>query len=249
MPDLPTFEDAAACFFDFDGTLVELAAHPDAVLVDDALRTALERLSRRLAGCVAIITGRRVADIDRMLAPLRLPVAGVHGAERRRADGDWVRAPQPPLGAAAAHLRAWCARHPGAWLEEKPGALALHFRGADALEAPARAVIDEALALEGGEVLALVAGKKLFELRAAHVDKGAAVRAFLAEPPFNGRRPWFFGDDVTDEDAFVAVRGLGGVTVKVGDGATAAEHRLRGPADLRRWLHDQTDTFHEEPSR
>lgn len=249
MADLPRFEGAAACFFDFDGTLVELAAHPDAVQVDDALRAALSRLARRLDGSVAIVSGRRVSDIDRLLAPVQLPVAGVHGAERRRGDGEWVRAPLPPLEAAAAHLRAWCARHPGAWLEEKPGALALHFRGADGLEAPARTAIDEALARVAGEALALIAGKKLYEIRSAHVDKGGAVRAFLAEPPFLGRRPWFFGDDVTDEDAFVAVRAVGGVTVKVGDGATAAEHRLRGPADLHAWLREQTDPFDEEPSR
>lgn len=246
MWDLPTLEDAAACFFDFDGTLVELAAHPDAVRVDDALRDSLERLTRRLDGSVAIISGRRVADIDRMLAPLVLPVAGVHGAERRRADGTWVRAPLPSLDAASAYLRTWCAQHPRTWLEEKSGALALHFRGADDLENPARAAIAAARALLGETDFAVLAGKKLFELRAADVHKGAAVRAFVAETPFRNRRPWFFGDDVTDEDAFAVVRELGGVTVKVGDGASAAEHRMREPAELRAWLYAQTSHFHED---
>ena len=246
MWDLPKLTGAAACFFDFDGTLVELAAHPDAVHVDDAVRTSLARLVRQLDGSVAIISGRRVAEIDRMLTPLLLPVAGVHGAERRRADGTWVRAPLPPLDSASAYLRAWCTQHPRTWLEEKPGALALHFRGADDLEEAARAAIGAARALLENEDFAVLAGKKLFELRAADVHKGAAVRAFIAEPPFRGRQPWFFGDDVTDEDAFVVVRALGGVTVKVGDGASAAEHRMREPADLRAWLQAQTTHYDED---
>lgn len=246
MAELPRLEGAAAVFFDFDGTLVELAAHPDAVRVGAPLRAALVRLTRRLDGSVAIVTGRCVADIDRMLAPLVLPVAGVHGAERRRSDGGWVRAPLPRLDAARAHLRAWCALDPRAWLEEKPGALALHFRGADDLEEPARVAVAEAQALVGADAVATLAGKKLFELRAADVHKGAAVRAFLAEAPFLGRRPWYFGDDLTDEDAFVVVRALGGVTVKLGDGETAAEYRLRAPAELHAWLRGLTDAFDEE---
>ena len=76
-----------AIFTDFDGTLVELAETPDAVHVDETLADQLQRAVTELDSAFAVITGREIADIDRYLAPLHLPIAGAHGTQRRRADG------------------------------------------------------------------------------------------------------------------------------------------------------------------
>lgn len=236
MADLPVLGDAAACFFDLDGTLVEIAAHPSSVNVEPGLVDALAALARRLHGGIAIVSGRVIADVDRVLAPLLLPVAGVHGAQRRTADGRVLLAAVSGLAAAAEWLREWASSHPGSWLEEKPGALAMHYRGADHLADAVSTAMTQAQALVTGPGLRVLRGKKLVELTTASVHKGDAVRAFLDEAPFRGRKPWYFGDDVTDEDAFAVVRTLQGVGVKLGAGATLAEHRLAGPAALHEWL-------------
>ncbi|MDA1184142.1 MAG: trehalose-phosphatase [Acidobacteria bacterium] len=236
MPSLPQVEDDCAFFFDFDGTLAEIATRPEAVRVDAAVPVALQALSQRNRGAVAVISGRPIAEIDQHLSPVVVPAAGVHGVEHRDGSGRFTRLPLPDLRAAAAVLRAWCADHPGARLEDKPGALALHYRGVDELEAACLAVMTFARDAVETVPMVVLHGKKVVELKPAAADKGRAIKAFMAESPFAGRRPWFFGDDVTDEDAFDTVQSLGGVAVKVGPGETIAAHRLADPERLREWL-------------
>lgn len=240
MPNLPPIEEDDAFFFDFDGTLADIAAHPEAVWVDAGVPPALLALQRLSGGAVAVISGRPIAEIDQHLHPIALMAAGVHGVERRAPDGAVSRLPLPDLAAARAALQAFCDAHPGARLEAKPGALALHYRGADALEAACLAAMAQARDSVQGVSMVLLHGKKVVELKPAGADKGRAVAAFMAEPPFVGRRPWFFGDDVTDESAFDAVQALGGVAVKIGPGDTVAAHRLPDPGALRAWLYAQT---------
>jgi len=236
MLTLPPTDRHCAFFFDFDGTLTEIAAHPEAVRVDAAVPAALQALSRLNHGAVAVVSGRPIAEIDQHLSPATLPAAGVHGVEHRNTSGQITRMPLPELGAVTAVLQAWCTDHPGARLESKPGALALHYREADALEAACLVAMTRARGMIKDVPMVLQRGKKVVELRPAAADKGQAVRVFMAEPPFAGRRPWFFGDDVTDEDAFSTVQSMGGVAVKVGSGETRAAHRLAGPEDMREWL-------------
>lgn len=233
---LPPVDDACAFFFDVDGTLADIAADAASVRLDADLPAVLLALACRAGGALAVVSGRPIEQIDRLLHPAALAAAGVHGVERRDAAGRVTRLDLPDLAPAAAWVQAWCDRHPGARLEHKPGALALHYRGADALEAPCLAVMAQARDRVASAGLALMHGKKVVELKPAAADKGRAVHAFMAEPPFTGRRPWYFGDDVTDEHAFDAVQALGGVTVKVGPGATLAAHRLPDPDAVRQWL-------------
>ena len=237
IPPLP--DRGCAVFFDFDGTLASLADHPQAVQVPEGLLRHLGSLTEWLGGAVAIVSGRPIADIDRFLDPLRLPVAGVHGAERRSADGHTRRLPVPDLREAARLIEALCARDPRLLMEAKPGAIALHYRQADELEDRCLATMAEAVTRVDG--MALLRGKKVVELKPRRATKGAAVRAFLDERPFRLRRPWFFGDDVTDEGAFEAVQALGGTAVKIGEGETLAAHRLASPEALWTWLARATE--------
>lgn len=233
-PPLPP--RGSAFFIDFDGTLAELAPRPEAVLVAPAVPRALQRLAELHAGAVAILSGRPVAEIDLFLAPLQLPAAGVHGAERRGSDGQLRRLPLPSLEPLHGALRAFVAPHPGLQLEHKPGALALHYRGAPALEDECLAVMARVQGLVDG--LALQRGKCVVELKPRGASKGQALRRFLDERPFRHRRPWVFGDDVTDESAFEVALALGGVAVKVGAGETLAPFRLESPAHLHQWLEE-----------
>jgi trehalose 6-phosphate phosphatase len=234
MSELPLLTPGCAVFLDFDGTLAEIASHPQAVTVPASVPSRLAALSTALNGALAIVTGRPIAEIDHFLAPLQLPAAGVHGAERRDVNGAWQRLPAPALDAVLGPLQALCAAHPGLLLERKSVALALHYRLAPALEAECLAAMTRAL--EQLPDMTLMRGKQVLELKPRAAGKDGAVRAFLAETPFRGRRPWFFGDDITDEVAFEAVQAQGGVAVKVGEGATQARYRLEGPAALQHWM-------------
>ena len=230
-----------ALFLDFDGTLVDLAARPDEVAVAPGLVATLGELHRRLGGSLAIVSGRPLAQIDAMLAPLVLPAAGVHGMERRGADGVLRAAPAPALDVVRAQALELAARHPGLWLEEKYGALALHYRQAPLLARLCKSTMAEAIRDCPG--LLMLEGKMIVEVKAAGITKGTAVRDFLGEAPFAGRRALFAGDDTTDEAGFAYVQEIGGLGLKVGPGPSVARHRIGSAAALRAALAHVADSL------
>lgn len=234
---LPPLAADWAFFLDVDGTLLEHADTPDAVRVDGAMRNLLSDLQAGARGALALISGRSVADLDRLFAPLALAAAGQHGAERRDGAGRVHRHdfPEAPVRRAAARLAAFAGAHPGLLLEDKGRSLALHYRLAPRLEDEARALVDEVLS-ELGEGFELQRGKMVLELRPGGRDKGSSIAEFMAEAPFRGRVPVFVGDDLTDEFGFGVVNGMGGVSVKVGEGTSQARWRIADAAAVRAWL-------------
>lgn len=223
-----------ALFLDFDGTLIDLAPQPEAIVVPAGLVSTLRILSDYLDGALALISGRPIEQIDRFLQPLHLPVAGVHGAERRSGGGDVTLLATHPLQRVEQAAAALVARHPGLRMERKRGSLALHYRLAPELEPLCLQAMEEAVAASAG--LTLLRGKMVVEAKPHCATKGRAIEAFLQEAPFAGRTPVFVGDDFTDETGFATVQRLHGVGIKVGEGATVARHRLDSPASLREQL-------------
>ncbi|MFH1044274.1 MAG: trehalose-phosphatase [Pseudomonadota bacterium] len=226
-----------ALFLDIDGTLLEFAAHPRAVTVDAELTHLLRALYEKTGGAVALISGRTVADADSLFVPLKLCVAGQHGAERRDFAGG-LHLHAPPLDGlrrAAERLRRLVCAHPGLVLEEKGMNLALHFRGAPLLRAELVPHF-ERLVSELGQDFELQEGKMVLEIKPTGKDKGTAIEAFMQEHPFRGRVPIFIGDDLTDEYGFALVRRLGGHSIKVGPGASVAEWHLADASAVRGWL-------------
>lgn len=220
-----------AVFTDFDGTLVDIAETPDAVSVPEELTEELDLAIRNFDHAFALITGREIADIDRFLHPLQLPVAGAHGAQRRRVDGSLEMPDERIITGAQEIARAvapLAEAHPEVLVEAKEGSVAVHFRKAPDLEATCHLLLEEAL--HDHPDFTLVPGKMVVEARPAAFDKGAALRAFMQEEPFAGRIPIFIGDDRTDEDAFLAAQELGGIGIKLGPGETFARMRI---ADVR----------------
>ncbi len=213
-----TLAPDCALFLDFDGTLVDIADRPEDVVVPPTLIHTLQGLQGWLGGAIAIVSGRPVEQIDSHLRPLVLPVAGVHGAERRRAQGGMVKADVPPLHLPLEAAQALARRHAGLQVERKRGSVALHYRQAPELESTCLAAMQAATDASPG--LTLLRGKMVLEAKPSSVSKGHAIEAFLQEAPFCGRRPVFIGDDVTDEVGFAAVQRLGGLGVKVGEGAS-----------------------------
>jgi trehalose 6-phosphate phosphatase len=227
-----------ALFLDFDGTLAEIAEHPDDVNIHPPLPSTLAAVSEALDGALAIVSGRPLRQIDALLAPLTLPVAGLHGLERRDAGGRVVRAESPAgeLESARRALAEFVRGAPDLVLEDKGLTLALHFRRAPTRRAECRRAVDRALA-KGSGALHVLEGKMVYEIKPTGVDKGKAIAAFLGEPPFAGRVPVFAGDDVTDEDGFALVNGRGGVSIRVGDGtATRAGWRAASVDEFLDWL-------------
>lgn len=224
-----------ALFLDIDGTLVDIAPAPDAIAIPAGLGGDLLGVMTRLGGAMALVTGRAIPYVDRLFAPHRFPLAGLHGAEMRLPDGRMhLPAITPALLRARERMRAAALDLPGTMLEDKGAALALHFRGAPQHREGVEAAMREAAALAGpGWVLQR--GKMLVELKPARADKGAALKTFMEAVPFAGRRPVAVGDDLTDEDMFAAAIALGGQAIRVGedDRGSLASDRLRSPAQLR----------------
>lgn len=231
----PPWPPEPAVFLDLDGTLIEIAQRPDAVTRSARLDALLARLPAATSKAVAIVSGRAVADLDRLLAPHRLPVAGIHGLERRRADGKVVRAPVALdwIHGARDAMDRFAETHPGLLLENKGASLALHYRSRPELEDAVQQFVAE---LDLPVAAERLQGRKVMEVKPRQMNKGTAIRAFMSEPPFAGRTAVFAGDDVTDESGFAAVNELGGISVKVGAGATAAHWSLPGVSDVLDWL-------------
>ena len=225
-----------ALFLDVDGTLVDIQDHPGDVRADAGLIALLVDLAGRLDGALSLISGRSIAEIDRIFAPARFPSAGAHGAELRF-DGDAANpAPAEFPHAILQRARQFADEHDGLLVEKKRAGLALHYRRAPRLEVACRDFV-AGLMRELGPDFRLIDGKMVLEIAPRSHDKGEAIRELLQHEPFCGRQPVFVGDDVTDEDGFRVVNELGGLSVRVGRGnETAAHYALDDVASVRDWL-------------
>lgn len=240
---LPPFQPGWALFLDVDGTLLDIAERPEQVDTHKVDCALIEGLQRAADNALALISGRSLAQLDALFAPLTLPAAGQHGFERRDVQGERHRHrfPVDSLRPAKEALRQFAGRHAGLVMEDKGASIALHYRLAPRLEQAALEAVREAAA-PLGKAVQIQAGKMVWELKPAGADKGAAIEEFMREAPFAGRTPVFLGDDVTDEYGFRVVNRLGGHSVKVGPGETAARSRLANPDAARAWLRAWLET-------
>jgi len=225
----PKIEANWALFLDLDGTLIDIAATPDSVVVPDGLVTTLNETCEALGGALAIVSGRLLSEVDQLLAPLKLPGGGEHGAVIRLPDGaqdeidvrvphDWV---ETLLDAAA--------RMPKVLIERKTHSVVAHYRRApdraeELRKITARLVADDPASFDVLEC------KMAVEIRPRTVSKARAVKRLMAVAPFAGRVPVFVGDDLTDQDGFRAAEELGGRGLSVGD------HFGGRPGEVRHWL-------------
>ena len=233
----PDMLEQASLFLDFDGTLVEIAARPDAVVVENRLRDLIRLLYEHMQGRLAIVSGRAAGNIGALLDGMAITLVGSHGGELHWADGRRsIMEPPRYDGVTRAILQGLREHHPAVLVEEKPLGLALHFRQAPQAEV---ACHDAALQIAARTQLTLQPGKMVIELKMAGIDKGEAVRVLMAEAPMRDGRPVFVGDDQTDEAGFRAAVKLGGCGVLVcALRDTIASYRLAGVDQTLRWLQD-----------
>jgi len=234
---MPPFARNWAFFLDIDGTLFDIVALPAAVRAGKSDYELLTALYEAAGGAVALVSGRPIPGIDKIVRPLQLPAAGQHGVERRDARGKVHRhAIETELWqAVVAPIRQSAAQYEGLIYEHKGLSIAVHYRLAPDLEKPVRVLLERAAA-RLGDRYEVLPGKMVFELRPSGRDKGVAIEEFMHEKPFARRVPVFLGDDVSDEYGFRVVNRLGGHSVKVGSGASAAHSAVADPAAVRVWL-------------
>jgi trehalose 6-phosphate phosphatase len=228
MPDAPGW----ALFLDLDGTLCHYRSDPARVALDVTQAEVLRSLSLRLDGALCVISGRAGNDLERVLGDLPVQRIGAHGLP-----GGEVRDPatRAALEEAAEALELIVAGHPDTWLERKPAGCALHYR--DAPQFAERLTRALRCASDRWPLLRLLEGHCVLELIPREANKGLALRERMRQEPFAGRVPVVAGDDVTDEDAFVAARIHGGFGIAVGARRSpAARFRLADPDALNAWL-------------
>jgi trehalose 6-phosphate phosphatase len=225
-------------FLDVDGTLLDLAPRPDAVAVPAGLVTALAAVERRLGGAVALVSGRPIAALDRLFAPLRLASSGVHGAEIRcTGDGSGRASAMPHIPPAVwSELARLLESFPGCFAENKRASFAIHYRGAECRAGELREALAGLAARFKSLPLELAAGHLVFEIRLPGFDKGKAIERFMAKSPFRDRRPIFVADDPMDKAGFDAVLARGGLAFSVGRELPGLSGSFPQPAVVRAWL-------------
>ena len=227
-------------FLDVDGTLLDIADRPDGVLVPPSLRETLGTLNGCLGGAVALVSGRAIADIDGLFAPLRLRASGVHGAEMRfDPEGDLEVSPKYLLPeVVVAGLRAIAEGHPGTLVEDKRFSVAVHYRAVPAAGPKLEKQLAAFLHSPEGGGCRILPGHMVFEIKRSGFNKGTAVEAFLSRPPFEGRQPIFIGDDVTDLPGFESALAAGGLACSVTTPRDGVSAHFPNPAAVRSWLRD-----------
>jgi trehalose 6-phosphate phosphatase len=229
--------DRHALFLDIDGALLDIVERPEDATADAALRGLLRRVGAQMNGAVALVTGRTIADADRLFGGAIDAIAGLHGMERRLRPDVLLRE-----ATGAPNLRAVLAalddlRRRGALdarIENKGASVALHYRHVPRSKDDTE---DIAHALAATYGLKIMRGKMVVEILSGESTKGEAIDQFMRHSPFAGRVPIAIGDDATDEDAFLAAARLGGAGILVGrDRVTLAKHSFADVAAVRAWL-------------
>lgn len=238
LPPTPIDPQTTAIFLDIDGTLLDIAPTPLEVTVSDALRANLASLSRMFQGAVAFVSGRPIAEMDRLFDPLRLAAVGGHGAEIRYAPDGEIR--RSEIATLDEDLRAEFSRigriGDGVIVEDKGYSLAIHFRLAPQLGGEIMKSVAAVCKDDRCSALEILPGKAVVEIKPGGYDKGTGLREMMSVRPFTGRTPIFVGDDVTDSAAFAVLQDFAGAGFSVGGVVPGTSFNFDGPQDVRGWL-------------
>jgi trehalose 6-phosphate phosphatase len=243
LPSVPAWPEEfdfsrTALLLDVDGTLLDIAATPHSVVVPRTLSLSLAQLHARTDGAVAFVSGRLISELDRLFAPLKLPAIGGHGAELRLLR-DGVTQSNAHGGLSAAlklQLTMIADLDVGILFEDKGSSAALHYRQAPSRGQTIKTEVAAVLANDPSRRFEMLCGKSVVEIKPLEFNKGAAVRALMAVPPFAGRSPVFIGDDTTDESVFSILPTLGGRGASVGRAMRGADRVFKSPREVRHWL-------------
>ena len=230
------FNQPIALFLDVDGTLLEFCNNPDDVYPGVELNLILKSLSSLLKGALALVTGRRVLEIDRIFHPLQLPVGGQHGLEHRDAEGNFklVKSLKFPENIRS-QIQCFGEIYPECAIEDKSLTIAIHYRRAPKLEEKVLKFVNKLI--EGEKHFHAISGNMVIEIKPLGVDKGQSIALFMENEPFVDKLPIFIGDDVTDEDGFRYINANNGISIKVGTRTSSlARYNLNNVNAVHDWL-------------
>lgn len=225
---------------DFDGTLAPICARPEDVALPTGVRESLAALVAHPGVRVAVLSGRELADVARLVDLPKAVFAGNHGLEIKGGGMDYINAAalaaRPVLDEAAAFLTDRLKDLPGTFVEHKSLTLSLHYRLAGVENLP---LVEAAAAACAGKFpsLKIHTGKMVSEFRPDVAwNKGYALKRLLKGLGLPAAAALYMGDDATDEDAFAALNGLG-TSLHVGNSTdTRARYRLHDPDDTAEFL-------------
>lgn len=236
-----------ALFLDYDGTLTPIVKRPSRARLSAAAKRVLRQLAKLPGVWVALVSGRKLEDLERMVRLEDLCYVGNHGLELKGPKLRYVnpvaRRSEPVLRRIKEALRPRLRRIKGAWVEDKGLTLSVHYRRVEPTEKIlVRNGLNEVVRpyQEKGQVR-VTHGKEVLEVRPpVRWDKGAMVRWLLARREAmtdSEVLPVYVGDDATDEDAFEAL-GRRGLTVAVGPASplTRAAYVVKSPSEVKRFL-------------
>ncbi|MBV9971242.1 MAG: trehalose-phosphatase [Xanthobacteraceae bacterium] len=228
-----------AILLDVDGTIVDVAATPQSVVIPPSLVQTLTALHTKTGGALALVSGRLVENLDHLFSPLLLPCIGGHGVEMRSSAFASLHRRAVELSPIIKkQLVAAAAVDPRIIIEDKGSSLAVHFRlapeQAPLMKNKIAAIIDHS----GMEGLEMLCGKAVIEIKPRAFNKGTAVCELMRIPPFAERTPIFVGDDVTDESVFAVMPALGGCGYSVGRQVNDICGLFKEPREVREWLAD-----------
>ncbi len=239
--------DECTLLLDIDGTLLDLAPTPREVWVPPDLATTMQGLIQRLGGALALVSGRSLNDIDLIFAPMQFPAVGGHGAEMRLSSepSEASSSAAPPLDKELKRRFAAIAKlAPGILLEDKGYSLALHYRLAPQMEKTIYEEVSKIRSELPGAPIEVLPGKAVCEIKQAGFTKATGVRELMKHAPFQGRRPVFIGDDVTDETVFAIMPEFRGLSFSVGRRAQGVAGHFDAPRDVRLWLSQLLEDEH-----
>ena len=229
--------DQVAILLDVDGTILDVAATPQGVVVPASLVRTLRELHARTNGALALISGRLIENLDRLFAPLKLPCVGGHGVEWRISELAPIQRRQAELSPRLkTQVAAAGTVDPRVIVEDKGTSLAVHYRMAPERGPLIRNKIAAILDRAPEEKLEMLCGKAVIEIKPPNFNKGVAVCELMKSAPFAQRIPLFVGDDVTDESVFAVMPALGGFGYSVGRVMAGVAGTFGGPQDVRDWL-------------
>jgi len=211
----------ALLLLDFDGTVAPITPVPDEATLPRNTKSVLRRISRSRRTTLAVVSGRTVADLRRLVGLRKVTYIGNHGLETwwngRRSEVAVPRVSRQAIARLRPRVASLLADFPGALIEDKRSSICVHYRLVSARRATLlrSAIWREVIAFEQSGGLNVMSGKRVLEIRPnLHWTKGDACLALMRQMRRRSVLPIYIGDDRTDEDAFEALSD--GITIRVG---------------------------------